>query len=114
MAKSTLHIEFKGLLSFLILHELNAEPLFGDQLAERIGARRGEKLTPGTIYPALKKLRKYKLVAFKRDGRKKIYALTPGGKAELKRLYAVFGRYFGGLGNRIPLVRLAAKRRRNK
>jgi len=94
-------IEFKGFLSFLILHELSKEQLYGEQLAERIGKRKGAPLTAGTIYPALKKLRKYKLVTFERDGRKKIYALTPDGKKELKVLYRLFSRYFAGLKGRL-------------
>jgi DNA-binding PadR family transcriptional regulator len=55
-------IEFKGFLSFLILHELSKKELCGDELAELIGQRKKDKLTPGTIYPTLKKLRKLKLL----------------------------------------------------
>lgn len=98
MPRKTPHIEFKGLLSFLILHELKQEPLYGEQLAERIGGRKGDVLTPGTIYPALKKLRTLKLVKFSQDGRKKIYTLTPKGVRELQLTYRIFGRYFAGLG----------------
>ncbi len=101
MAVAKLHIEFRGFLSFLILHELGKEPLYGEQLAERIGARKGEKLTPGTIYPALKRLRRFKLVSYARDGRKKVYSLTPEGKKEVAALYRLFGRYFAGLRSRI-------------
>ncbi len=90
-------IAFKGFLSFLILHELNSRHLYGEQLAERIGARKGSALTPGTIYPALKMLRAHKLVKYTQDGRKKIYALTPKGRRELQHSYKLFGRYFAGL-----------------
>lgn len=95
-------LEFKGLLSFLILHELQQEPLYGEQLAERIGARKGTMLTPGTIYPALKRLHKQKLITRKRDGRLKIYSLTKQGESELKAFYKVFGKYFQGLREKIP------------
>lgn len=95
------HIEFKGLLSFLILHELSSRKLYGEQLAERIGKRKGTTLTPGTIYPALKRLRAEKLVTFSQDGRKKIYHLSPSGKKELRVLYRIFGRYFKGLKSKI-------------
>lgn len=113
MAK-TPHIEFKGLLSFLILHELSREQLYGEQLAARIGARKGETLTPGTIYPALKKLREYKLVTFSQDGRKKTYKLTAAGKKELQALYKLFGRYFKGLRKKIPGVRKRRPKQRKK
>jgi len=98
---SSKHIEFKGFLSFLILHELNQKKLCGDELAEKIGKRKGTILTPGTIYPALKKLREYKLVKFSQDGRKKIYYLTTNGKNELKVMYKLFSRYFQGLKTKI-------------
>jgi len=114
-AKGAPSIEFKGLLSFLILHELSGERLYGEQLAERIGARKGDKLTPGTIYPALKKLRKHRLVKWERDGRKKIYRLTDDGRKELRSHYRLFGRYFAGLKERIPArkpKRKAAKKKR--
>lgn len=99
-------LEFKGFLSFLILHEIKLKSLCGDELAEKIGRRRGGVLTPGTIYPALKELRKRKLVRFKRDGRKKYYYLRPEGEEELERLYALFTRYFWGLKAIISKQRL--------
>lgn len=90
-------LEFKGFLSFLILHEVSIKPLAGDDLAKKIGARRGAALTPGTIYPALKKLRNYKLIRYKKFGRKKVYELTDLGSKELKSLYVLFSKYFYGL-----------------
>lgn len=90
-------IEFKGFLSFLILHELNKRTLCGEDLAELIGKRKGTVLTPGTIYPALKKLRRYKLLKWKRDGRKKYYYLTELGELELEKEYRLFSQHFYGL-----------------
>ena len=91
------YLELKGFLSFLILHELDKKRLCGEDLAKKIGKRRGSILTPGTIYPALKGLRKKKLVKYIKDGRKKNYYLTDEGKKELKILYKLFSRYFFGL-----------------
>lgn len=90
-------LEFKGFLSFLILYELEKKPLCGEDLAKSIGARRGSELTPGTIYPTLKKLKKLKLMTFKRFGRKKFYKLTDAGIEELKKQSALFANYFWGL-----------------
>lgn len=106
---SSTFIEFKGFLSFLILHELNSAKLCGDDLAEKIGKRKGAFLTPGTIYPALKILREHKLIKFSQDGRKKIYTLTPNGKKELKALYKLFSKYFQGFKSKIT-----EKKPRNK
>ena len=95
------HIEFKGLLSFLILHELSAKMLAGEDLAKKIGKRKGSTLTPGTIYPALKKLKNNKLVKFVKKGRRKEYYLTDNGKKDLELSYELFSKYFFGLKNKI-------------
>jgi DNA-binding PadR family transcriptional regulator len=94
-------LELKGFLTFLILHELNLSSLCGDELAKKIGKRKGAQLTPGTIYPALKRLRKRKLISYRRNGRKKMYVLTKDGHTDINRLYALFGSYFYGLKNKI-------------
>ncbi len=99
-------IEFKGFLSFLILHEVSYRSLAGEDLAKRIGARKGTKLTPGTIYPALKNLRKKKLVKYKKYGRRKVYALTNEGEKELEKQYKFFSQYFYGLKKQIRRDRL--------
>ena len=94
-------LEMKGFLSFLILHELSTEKQCGEDLAIRIGRRKGSVLTPGTIYPAMKKLHKMKLVKASKAGRKKNYELTPKGKSELELMYKQFSNYFYGLKNKI-------------
>jgi len=95
------HIELRGFLSFFILHELNDKPSSGDELARVIGGRKNIVLTPGTIYPALKRLRRQKLVLYRKKGRKKVYFLTDLGKRELKALYFVFSELFSGLKKKI-------------
>lgn len=82
--KQPRYLEVQGFLRFQILHELRRQKLCGDELAEIIGKNKGSKLTPGTIYPALKYLRKKKLVKHKKRGRKKIYSITNEGKEEYK------------------------------
>jgi DNA-binding PadR family transcriptional regulator len=94
-------IELKGFLSFFILHELSNTPLAGDELARIIGERKSATLTAGTIYPALKRLRRQKLISYRRIGRKKVYSLTTLGKLELKALYLVFSDFFSGLKTKI-------------
>ena len=99
--ESSEYLELKGFLSFLILHELNVKSSSGDELSVKIGDRKQRPLTPGTIYPALKRLRKKKLISFKRDGRKKVYTLTDLGLVEIDKLYVLFSDYFFGLKNKI-------------
>ncbi|MFA5796817.1 MAG: PadR family transcriptional regulator [Candidatus Woesearchaeota archaeon] len=95
------YVSLKGFLSFFILHELSIQKRSGDELAKRIGKRKGTSLTPGTIYPALKRLRKHKLVNFDRQGRKKQYYLTTEGRRELRGLYAALSGCFSGLKSKI-------------
>ena len=90
------HLKLKGFLVFRMLHELQKKRQCGDELAMAIGAKFGTKLTPGTIYPALKFLRKRRLVSYKKFGRKKTYSLTEEGKAELKLLKKSFRKAFAG------------------
>lgn len=90
-------IDLRGFLSFQILYELGRKRLCGDELAETIGRKKSSKLTPGTIYPALKNLRRNKLVTFKQEGRKKIYTLTPQGKKEYSNSKKLFKRAFIGI-----------------
>lgn len=95
------YIELKGFLSFFILHELNKKDHSGDELSRIIGERKGANLTAGTIYPALKRLRRQKLIQYKRNGRKKVYSLTVNGSRELKALYILFEGMFFGLKSRL-------------
>ncbi len=110
--KCSEYLELKGFLSFFILHELSLKSLCGDELSKKIGERKKASLTPGTIYPALKRLRKKKLIVYKRKGRKKVYSLTELGKEELEKLYSLFSTYFYGLKHKI--VRKSAKKRAGK
>lgn len=95
------YIELKGFLSFFILHELKNAALSGDELALIIGKRKGSTLNSGTIYPALKRLKKLKLLSYSRDGRRKVYSLTKEGHRELSGLYVLFGNVFFGLKGRL-------------
>lgn len=99
-------LPFKGFLSFLILHELKYKDMYGSEIAERIGERRGSKPTPGTIYPAMKKLHRQGLVRYSSEGKKKTYRLSERGKEELEKAYVDFSRYFYGMKKQIRRDRL--------
>jgi len=90
-------LSLNGFLAFQILHELQGNKLCGDELANIIGGRKGRKLTPGTIYPALKFLREKKLVKHKKTGRKKIYNITDFGKKEYELMRENFHYIFKGV-----------------
>ena len=83
-------LTFQGILRFQILHELREQRLCGDDLAQILGEKKEKKLTPGTIYPALKFLRKKKLVKHRKYGRKKIYTMTEKGEEEYQKIREEF------------------------
>ncbi|MDP2836822.1 MAG: PadR family transcriptional regulator [Methanobacteriaceae archaeon] len=71
----------KGYLTYLVLWILSKESMNGAQISRELEKRRGTKPSPGTIYPALKELRKNGLI--KVDDNKN-YSLTHAGEEELK------------------------------
>ena len=87
-------IEFKGFLTLHVLHLIKKNKVCGDDIAEIIGSKKGNKLTPGTIYPALKYLRENKLIKYKQKGRKKVYTLNKKGLEEYKIIKRILKRMF--------------------
>ena len=94
-------VELKGFLTFMILHELSLKKSTGEDLAKRIGQRRGSMLTPGTIYPALKNLKKKGLIKMQQFGRRKVYELTPKGRSQARLFYSLFAKYFAGFKQKL-------------
>lgn len=56
----------------------------GQEIAIELEKRRGERPSPGTIYPALKSLLKNKWLIEERRGKSIFYNLTKEGKEILK------------------------------
>ena len=69
--------------------------MYGQELAIEIAKRRGDKPNPGTIYPALKDLRKRGLVQIHSEGRKTVYELTKQGQVGVTEATYYFARVFG-------------------
>jgi PadR family transcriptional regulator PadR len=74
---------------------LSKKPMYGQELAEEIGKRRGTKPNPGTIYPALKELKKRGLIKSKKDGRVTNYHITEEGKKGIQTACEYFCKAFG-------------------
>jgi PadR family transcriptional regulator PadR len=75
----------RGMLGFLILFLLSKKPMHGQELAIEIANRKGEKkLSPGTIYPALKSLREMGFISEEKEGKIIMYSLTVRGGDALK------------------------------
>lgn len=95
--------DMRGLLTFQILWELDKEELNGQQIAEKISKRRGTKPTPGTIYPALKELKKQKLIKGRKEGRQIVYSLTEAGKKGLADASRYFLQAFGDIAEDVKI-----------
>ncbi len=74
-----------GHLRLYLLHVLAERPMHGYEIIQALSDRFGGTYVPsaGTVYPRLGKLEADGLVSREADGRRTIYALTPGGRAEL-------------------------------
>ena len=87
----------RGMLSFLILFILSKKSMHGQEVASELAKRRGDKPSPGTIYPALKDLKIAGLVKEKKKGRTTTYNLTPQGRKVLDIAKRKFCRIFMGV-----------------
>lgn len=86
------------MLGFLILFLLSKKPMHGQEIAEEITKRKGEKPSPGTIYPALKNLRELGFISSdEKEGKTIIYTLTERGKNALRISKRRFVRTFLGV-----------------
>ena len=86
--------DMRGLLSFLILFLLSKKPMHGQEIAIELGKRRGEKPSPGTIYPALRCLKDSGYIKEKKQGKTIAYSLTENGKKVLATAKQRFCRTF--------------------
>jgi DNA-binding PadR family transcriptional regulator len=90
----------RGMLGFLILFLLSKKPMHGKELATEIANRKGEKkLSPGTIYPALKSLREMGFISEEKVGKTIVYNLTSSGDSALKIAKRKFVKTFFGVLN---------------
>ena len=87
----------RGMLSFLILFLLSKGEMNGQEIARELKKRKGEKPSPGTIYPALKHLKEMGLIKEKRESKTVNYTLTALGKDELKIAKKKFTTAFRGI-----------------
>jgi PadR family transcriptional regulator, regulatory protein PadR len=90
--------DMRGMLGFLILFLLSKRPMHGQEIADEIARRKGERPSPGTIYPALKNLREMGFISSdEKEGKIIIYTLTERGKNALRISKRRFIRTFLGV-----------------
>ncbi|HXY82538.1 MAG TPA: PadR family transcriptional regulator [Candidatus Saccharimonadales bacterium] len=87
--------DMRGMLSFMLLWLLSKRAMYGQELADEIAKRKGEKPNPGTIYPALKDLKNRHLIQVRVQGRKTVYELTREGRTGVTEATIYFTRAFG-------------------
>lgn len=86
--------DMRGFLSFLILFLLSKKPMHGQEIADEIEKRKGERPSPGTIYPALKALKDAGMILEEKAGKTIVYSLTEEGKKGYKTAKQKFVRAF--------------------
>ena len=97
--------DMKGFLSFLVLRLISKKSMSGEEIRREIEKRRGQKPSPGTIYPVLKILSENGWIEAKEQGKEKIYRLTKDGQKELKEATRRFISIFCDMGEEFHRVR---------
>jgi PadR family transcriptional regulator len=95
----------KGHMELILLASLQAGPAYGYALIQQLRERtEGDlDLTEGTVYPALHRLEEAGFLESRNvtvtSRRRRIYALTPAGEAELRRLRSEWSQFVTGIQN---------------
>jgi PadR family transcriptional regulator PadR len=80
------HDLLSGLVRLHILHHAAQHPVYGQWMIDEL-ARHGYKLSPGTLYPMLSKMKRdgYLICEIEREGRtsRKFYTITEKGREGL-------------------------------
>ncbi len=89
--------DMRGMLSFLILFILSKKSMHGQEIASELEKRKGDRPSPGTLYPALKSLKDAGYIKEKKEGKTIAYSLTEDGQKVLKIAKQRFCRTFLGI-----------------
>jgi DNA-binding PadR family transcriptional regulator len=104
--------DMRGMLSFMILWLLSKKSMYGQEIAKEIGKRKGAKPNPGTIYPALKELKKRRLIESEKTGRLTTYQITENGKKGFQVASEYFFRAFFKSKTQLKLQEKLCKEKR--
>ena len=90
--------DMRGMLGFLILFLLYERmPMHGQEIAEELAKRRGDRPSPGTIYPALRSLKDLGFLSEEKEGKTITYRLSPKGEKAFEIAKKRFTRTFLGV-----------------
>ncbi|MDR3688246.1 MAG: PadR family transcriptional regulator [Fimbriimonas sp.] len=96
---------FRGDIKAMVLGTLQAEPLHGYEIVRRIRESGGAgRLSEGQIYPYLHELEEdgFLTAEWKTDtgaAPRRVYQLTPNGRAELARHQETWRKFVSGVGS---------------
>ena len=95
----------KGHMELILLASLQSGPAYGYALIQQLRERTSGDLdlTEGTVYPALHRLEEAGFLESRvvtvLSRRRRIYAITPSGEAELGRLRREWSQFVSGIQN---------------
>ena len=87
----------RGEFRFLILLVLSEKPTHGYALIQEIGETYQRPVSAGLVYPTLQELEDMGLVAYSEKEGKKVYSITPDGRAYLRDNEDVVSRLKAGM-----------------
>jgi PadR family transcriptional regulator, regulatory protein PadR len=90
-------LRYEGITGISCSLLVSKNPMHGQEIASELAKRRGEKPSPGTIYPALKSLKDAGFLSEVKEGKTIIYRLTPRGEKALELAKKRFTRTFFGV-----------------
>ncbi|MFH0969901.1 MAG: PadR family transcriptional regulator [Candidatus Diapherotrites archaeon] len=95
----TIDISKVSMLELQVLWHLSRQDAHGYALIQDLSKHRSSPLTPGTLYPLLRRFSQHGLIAISQTGdrEKKTYTLTSDGKRVLDKLAGEFVETFDGI-----------------
>ncbi len=89
----------KGGFRVLVLRALNERPMYGYEVIKSLEERFQGFYRPsaGAVYPALRSLQREGLVAVRGSERRKVYRITPKGRAHLRDRREEMRRHFASI-----------------
>jgi DNA-binding PadR family transcriptional regulator len=71
--------------------------MHGQEIAQELEKRKGDKPSPGTIYPALKQMKENNWIKEKKEGKTITYSLTEEGKKIFEKSKIQFCKTFSDI-----------------
>jgi DNA-binding PadR family transcriptional regulator len=90
LEKRILEKHVKTFLDIIIIAMLNSKPAYGYKIIGVLHKEFEVLLSPGSLYPLLRKLEDKKLIESSFNGGKLVYTITPKGKKQLQNAFLAY------------------------